>query len=129
MGVVLRTVIASPLSNIGRRLPLILTSAARVVFLAGDLVLVTSALVVATALRFDGAIPHAVLGQLPLVIALSLCTKVAVFGAQRLYSLSWSHVGLEDMVAVFRGVTFGSALFSAAVLALRHTQVLADFPR
>ena len=129
MGVVLRTRIASPLSNIGRRLPLILTSAARVVFLAGDLVLVTSALVVATALRFDGAIPHAVLGQLPLVIALSLCTKVAVFGAQRLYSLSWSHVGLEDMVAVFRGVTLGSAVFSAVVFALRYTQFLAGFPR
>ena len=132
MGVVLRTRIASPLSNIGRRLPLILTSAKRrggVIFLAGDLLLLTSALLIAIALRFDGAIPRGVLGQLPLVIALSLCTKVAVFGAQRLYSLSWSHVGLEDMVAVFRGVTLGSAVFSAVVFALRYTQFLAGFPR
>jgi FlaA1/EpsC-like NDP-sugar epimerase len=131
MGGRLRAAIASLAPAAGRRsLRLRATGARRrvILFLAGDLALLASTLAIAAALRFDGAIPRPTVAQLPLAIGLSVCAKVAVFATQRLYALSWSHVGLEDMVAVFRSVTLGSGLFSVAVLALRRTPALAGFP-
>jgi len=99
------------------------------VFFFGDLVLLALSIVTAALLRFDGVIPHYEASQLPIVIAISLLTKVAVFGTQGLYSLSWSQVGLEDMVMVFRGVTLGSIIFWLFVFAFKHTHLLAGFPR
>jgi FlaA1/EpsC-like NDP-sugar epimerase len=98
-------------------------------FFLGDGVLLALSLVVAEALRFDGTIPRYEASQLPIAIAVSLLTKIATFGSQGLYSLSWAQVGLEDMVTVFRGVTLGSALFWVCVFGLMHTPVLAGFPR
>jgi FlaA1/EpsC-like NDP-sugar epimerase len=126
-----RVGIAPSAGRVVRRQPQLSASAPRsrvIFFVVADLVLLTSALVVSTALRFDGVIPGQTLGQLPIAIALSLCSKIAIFGVQHLYSLSWSHVGLEDMVVVLRGVTLGSVLFSAAVLGLTQTPALAGFP-
>lgn len=98
-------------------------------FVLGDVVLLTLSLPTAALLRFDGVIPHLEARQLPLVIAVSLVTKVIIFATQGLYSLSWSQVGLEDMVMVFRGVTLGSVIFWLFVFALKQTQLLVGFPR
>ncbi len=97
-------------------------------FLLGDGVLLTLSLVAAASLRFDEAIPSDVARQLPLMIAISLLTKVTIFATQGLYSLSWSHVGLEDMVTVLRGVTLGSAMFWLVVFVLTHARLLVGFP-
>jgi FlaA1/EpsC-like NDP-sugar epimerase len=98
-------------------------------FLLGDLVLLALSLATAVLLRFDGVIPHYEASQLPAAIAISLITKVAIFATQGLYSLSWSQVGLEDMVMVFRGVTLGSIVFWLFVFAFKHTHLLVGFPR
>ncbi len=98
-------------------------------FLLGDLVLLALSLATAVLLRFDGVIPHYEASQLPTAIAISLLTKVAIFATQGLYSLSWSQVGLEDMVMVFRGVTLGSIVFWVFVFAFKHTHLLGGFPR
>ena len=98
-------------------------------FFFGDLMLLALSLATAVLLRFDGVIPPAEARQLPIVIAISLLTKVPIFATQGLYSLSWPQVGLEDMFAVFRGVTLGSALFWLSVFTLKHTQVLSGFSR
>jgi len=99
------------------------------IFLFGDIVLLLLSIGAAAWLRYDGRIPSATWAQLPLVAALSLATKVPVFALQRLYVMSWSQVGLEDMVAVFRGVTLGTLVFWLAAAVLRDTPVLAGFSR
>jgi FlaA1/EpsC-like NDP-sugar epimerase len=100
-----------------------------VIFFVGDAVLLVLSLLTAVVLRFDGVISPAVAAQLPTVVAISLVAKIAAFATQGLYSLSWSQVGLEDMIAIFRGVTLGSGLFWVAVFALKGTPVLEGFPR
>ncbi len=98
-------------------------------FLAGDAVLLLASLVIAALLRFDGRIPPELWQHLPLVALISLAVKIPVFASQRLYALSWSQVSLDDMIAVVRGVTLGTALFWAVVFALKGTTLLAGFPR
>jgi len=107
-----------------------ITPTVRVVFfLVGDLLLLLGSIVLAAWLRYDGRIPPETWAQLPLVALLSVATKMPVFAWQRLYVLSWSQVGLEDMVVVFRGVTLGTLLFWLAAFVLRHTPLLAGFSR
>jgi len=98
-------------------------------FLLSDAVLLVLSLVIAALLRFEGVIPPATARALPIVIAISLLTKITIFAAQGLYSLSWEQIGLEDMVMVFRGVTLGSAVFWLFIFALERTPLLAGVPR
>ncbi|HET6781244.1 MAG TPA: nucleoside-diphosphate sugar epimerase/dehydratase [bacterium] len=101
----------------------------RLFFFIGDVCLLIVSLAVALTLRFDGMVPPAIWLQFPLVAVVSLAAKLPVFARQRLYAVSWSQVGLDDMIAVARGVTIGSALFGLAVFALKVTQNLPGFPR
>ncbi len=101
----------------------------RLFLLVGDAGLLGFAMVAAVWLRFDGRIPPYVWAQVPLVLLLSLGIKLPVFATARLYVLSWSQVSLDDMLAVFRGVTIGTVLFWMAVFVLKRTELLAGFPR
>jgi FlaA1/EpsC-like NDP-sugar epimerase len=101
----------------------------RLFFFAGDVCLLIVSLAAALSLRFDGMVPPAIWRQFPLVAMVSLVTKLPVFARQRLYAVSWSQVGLDDMIAVARGVTIGAGLFGLAVFALKITQNLPGFPR
>src|SRR3990172_2025972 len=98
-------------------------------FAAGDFVLLGASLLAATWLRFDGVIPREIVRQLPLVMAVSVVIKLVAFTSQRLYAMSWSQVSLMEMLAVFRGVTLGSAVFWLVPLALRRSDLLPGFPR
>lgn len=98
-------------------------------FLVVDAILLTLSLLAAAGLRFDGSIPPELSAQLPLVVAISLAVKLPVFASQRLYWLSWSQVGLEDMLLLVRAVSLGSVAFLVAILVIRNTGNLAGFPR
>ena len=101
----------------------------RLLFAASDAVLLVLALVIAVWIRFDGRVPPVTLGVLPKAILLSVLVKITVFWALRLYDLSWSQVGLEDMLLVFRAVTAGSVVFGAAAMALQAAGRMANVPR
>ncbi len=101
----------------------------RLFFVAGDVVLLLLAIAVAAWLRFDGRVPDQVSRQLSLVAALSLLARLPAFASQRMYVMSWSQVSLDELVAVFRGVTLGTAVFWVLVFALMRTPVLTGFPR
>lgn len=98
-------------------------------FLATDVLLLCISLAVSTWLRFDGRIPGSVASQIPQAILVSLIVKIPVFASQRLYSLSWSQIGLEDMLLVLRGVTLGSVVFWFAIIFLKMGGILVGFPR
>lgn len=101
----------------------------RLFFVVGDAVALALSVIVAAWIRFDGRIPPEVTAQLPLAATLAVVLKLVAFATQRMYALSWSQVGLDEMIAVFRGVTLGSIAFSLAVFALKFSGELAGFPR
>ncbi len=101
----------------------------RLLFVAGDVSLLVASIVVAVWLRFDGVIPRQWGVHLPLVAALSLAARLTVFSAYRLYAFSWSQVGLEDIIAVVRGVTLSTVLFWVLVFAARQGGYIPGFPR
>ncbi len=101
----------------------------KLLFVAGDGVVVVLSLLAAVWLRYDGDIQPSVWAQVPLVVAIALVVKLAVFMTQGLYALSWAQVGLEDVLAVVRGVTLGSIALWAIVFPLKWAEVLSGFPR
>lgn len=97
-------------------------------FATGDALLLGAAIALALFLRVEWSVPPSLLSTLPFVWGLSLLAKMPFLYRQRLYSLSWSFVGMSDLLRVLKAVTYGSASFAAVVLILRHFQVLAGFP-
>ena len=98
-------------------------------FLIGDAFLLALSICAAYWLRFEGHV-HPSLGSEILIVATTGVTlKLAVFFAQRLHMLSWSQVGLEDMVAVVRTVSVATLVFWGATVALRAAWPWLAIPR
>lgn len=101
----------------------------RILFAVCDAGLLAVAIGASAWLRFDGRVPPELLAELPGLVLLSVVVKITVFYFVRLYDLSWSHVGLEDMVLVVRAVTAASLAFWLASAVLRASAVLGIVPR
>ena len=102
--------------------------AKKLFFLIGDGLLLVFSVYAACRLKFDGQVPPAIWTHLPLLAAVSLAVKLPVFSSQRLHMLSWSQVGLEDMMTIFFSVTLGAALFWFVASLLRYAAVLPAVP-
>ena len=98
-------------------------------FLLADGILLIFSLVTSVLLRFDGRVPVQTLEQVPIVVVLSLALKLPAFASQKLYSLSWSQVGLEDMLMLVRGVSLGSVALWLSTVLLKKFGLLIGFPR
>ena len=98
-------------------------------FLLGDMLLLSAVLYLALLLRFEGEVPRSLLVSSPIALVVALGVKIPFLYWKRLYSMSWSYVGMEDVVAMLQGITLGSLLFTAVVLGLRYLDVLTGFPR
>lgn len=98
-------------------------------FVLGDVVLLALSAAAAVWLRFDGRIPPQVWQQLPLVVGLSLLARLPAFASQGMYVVSWAQVGLDEMMAVVRGVTLGSLVFWALAFVMKQTPWLTGFSR
>lgn len=79
--------------------------------LGADALAIALAVVLAFLLRFDGSIPSFYLqGGLQGVLALILLTTLVSFWLLRLYSFSWGHVGITDILSL------GKAVLASAVV-------------
>jgi FlaA1/EpsC-like NDP-sugar epimerase len=101
----------------------------RISFAACDAALIAVAFVAAVWLRFDGRVPAPILEALPRFIVLGVLTKLIAFYGLRLYDISWSQIGMEDMITVLRAVTAGSVSFWLVTLAFSEYSRVVFVPR
>ena len=99
------------------------------IFLAGDLVVWTTALVAAFLIRFDGIIPPRYLEDIPLLLLLFIPIKLVWHWAFRAYQIVWRSVGLSELMQIFKAAAFSSLTIAATVALLRHLEELRSFPR
>src|SRR5690606_16131224 len=113
------------LATLDRR-PDPLLNHSRAIVLALHLVLMPLAYAIAFALRFDLKVPAGYQELFWITLPFLLCMRLVGFALFRLYSGWWRHVGIYDLVALIKAVTFGSALFVSALFLAGY---LGKFPR
>ncbi len=100
----------------------------RLVFLAGDLVLVSASILLALLIRFEGRIPARETEVWAFYVLLAAVVRIPTFAAYGLYRMSWSQVSVGDLVRVALATAFGSALLGTVFLAARGRGLAAAFP-
>lgn len=98
-------------------------------FLALDVAAVLTSLCLALWLRFDGQIPGVYTRALDWLLVLALVLKLPIFHIQGFYRMSWSHIGLSELIRVFKGVAYSSLLMGTSFFILRGTDLFSTFPR
>jgi len=99
------------------------------VFLIGDLLIWTAALYGAFLIRFDGRLPMAYRGDIPILLLLLIPIKLLWHATYRLYQITWRAVGLTEVINVAKASTLSLLSITAVVLLFRTFDPLADFPR
>ena len=85
--------------------------------LGADALAIVLAVVLAFLLRFDGSIPSFYLqGGLQGVLALILLTTLVSFWLLRLYSFSWGHVGITDILSLGKAVLASAVVVGVAAI-------------
>ena len=98
-------------------------------FLLCDIILISGSGWLAFALRFDNKVPLRYADTMLWFIGLTLLSTLIFFYFQKQYSISWSFVGIEDLVGLFKAVG-GSFLITALIIfLLRQTYTFEGFPR
>jgi FlaA1/EpsC-like NDP-sugar epimerase len=100
----------------------------RLVFLAGDLLLLSLSILLALLIRFEGRIPAREREVWAVYVLIAIVARIPVFAAYGLYRMSWSQVSVGDLVRVALATAFGSALLGTAFLAARSLKLAAVFP-
>ncbi|MFC1853019.1 polysaccharide biosynthesis protein [candidate division CSSED10-310 bacterium] len=81
-----------------------------VFFLTGDIMLLTIALASAFCIRFEFSFPDQFIpiftGWLPVI----LCVKILLFHFFRLYSFTWTFIGIKELVSIGNACFFSSAV-------------------
>jgi len=99
-----------------------------ILFGIADAVLAAAALVVAFLLRFDGTLPAEYAARLPYYLLLYAGLTLFFLNYERMYSFTWSFVGLKELTRLFRALTYASGIFGLLVL-LDTIGFFAGFPR
>lgn len=99
-------------------------------FLAGDIALISLAVLLAFFLRFEGQIPALYWeGLLQITVLLALAFALPPLFSFKLYSLSWRHVSTRDILALWRAMTIGFLFLGSLVILLKGLPLFAQFPR
>jgi FlaA1/EpsC-like NDP-sugar epimerase len=100
----------------------------RLLFLVGDLLLVSASILLALLIRFEGHAPSREREVLAFYVLLAMVVRMPVFAAYGLYRMSWSQVSVGDLVRVAMATAIGSAGLGTVFLAARSLNLAAAFP-
>ncbi len=100
-----------------------------ILFLLGDILLISLSVWFAFLLRFEGKIPQEHIINLWGMIALSLVCCVPVFYYFHLYSLSWIYISLRDVLILLKSVFLSFLVSGAGLFVFRDLTVFSGFPR
>ncbi|HEV8374771.1 MAG TPA: hypothetical protein VGR38_00900 [Candidatus Polarisedimenticolia bacterium] len=85
-----------------------------------DTGLIALAFLAAYVLRFDGAIPEELYGQITATLPALLAIKLSLFYYFGLYRIIWAYMDVYDLVTIGKAVASGSVVAVLALLGLTH---------
>lgn len=88
-------------------------------FLISDILLIFIAMYISFWSRFNGEIPASYQKTLPYYILIALGIKLFYLIVFNLYDISWRYVGLEELIKLFKAITFGSLTLGMVMFLLR----------
>jgi len=107
------------------------TAKARMIlFIIGDIFLISLSVYLAFLLRFDGKIPSQYFGgtlQGMIVLAVIFC--LSIFYYYRLYAFSWTYVSTQELISLVKAITISFLFLGAALFILRDRLIFQGFPR
>jgi FlaA1/EpsC-like NDP-sugar epimerase len=112
--------------NILKAIPKIIQR--RLLFLGGDIFLVSISILLALQIRFEGHVPSSERDVYALYVFLAVVIRIPVFGAYGLYRMSWSQVSVGDLVRVGLATAFGSGILGTVFLGARGRGLGVIFP-
>ncbi len=98
-------------------------------FLVGDVVLISLSCWLGFLLRFDGQIPSHYWPMIKGFVIVAAPLTIFFFLLERLYSISWTYISVRELLKVARGVIASFLGVGAALFILRHSPVFEGFPR
>ncbi len=98
-------------------------------FYLGDIIFIALSLYLSFLIRFEGQIPKPIFGSLIVFFVIALAIKFPVFYLLKLYQMSWEHIGLSELISVFKAVSLSSILLGAIFFLLRTENIIWTLPR
>lgn len=95
----------------------------------GDALLLAASLYLSFFIRFEGQISAQRLDSLWVYMLIALWVKLPVFYLLGLYRMSWAYVSFNELVAVFKAVSFSSIALGTLFFFLQGEQIVQIFPR
>lgn len=80
-------------------------------------------------LRFEGAIPENFIENMSIYILLALLIKIPLIYYVGLYKISWSYVGIRELIFLIKSISIASLFFGTLLLIFRTSTLFAVFPR
>ena len=106
------------------------TVKARIIFfMAGDIFLISFSVLLAFLVRFEGQIPSRYFLNIEGIILLALVITVSLFYFFKLYSFSWSYIGVQELMSLVKATTLSFLLLTAFYFVLRDYSIFSGFPR
>ena len=80
-------------------------------------------------IRFEGAIPDIHLRQFLICLPLFVGLKIIAFYLFQMHRVTWSYVGLYELLKIFKVLTLCSLILSTLILFLAYEESFRGFPR
>ncbi|MDA2935683.1 polysaccharide biosynthesis protein [Patescibacteria group bacterium AH-259-L05] len=106
------------------------TTKRTIFFLLGDIVLITLSCWLGFFLRFDGSIPYEEYStMIKGFILLAVPVTIFFFWLEKLYSISWSFISVNELLKLFRAVVVSFLVVGTELFIFREHPIFAGFPR
>jgi FlaA1/EpsC-like NDP-sugar epimerase len=98
-------------------------------FLGSDAILLALVFYLSFSIRFEGAIPDIHFRQFLICLPLFVGLKIIAFYLFQMHRVTWSYVGLYELLKIFKVLTLCSLILSTLILFLAYEGSLRGFPR